>query len=237
MKILFHYDAGEQLRQSMEALGAQGLDVVCCPEGPDQPFLSELAEAEVLWHVLQPIDKNIIAQAPKLKLIQKIGVGVNTIDLDAAGARGIAVCNMPGTNNRADYPFFELNALLARADIVSLHAPLTDSTEHLIDNAAIAQMKTGAILINTSRGGLIDENALYHALTEGKLAAAGLDVFATEPTPRDNPLLSLDNVIVAPHVGWLSTETWARSIRVAVANSLAIDGMDNNNAPLRFRVI
>ena len=317
MKILLHYDAGEQMQQDVLALAAQGLNIVCCPEGPSQPFLSELKSTEVLWHCLQPIDKDIIAQAPELKLIQKIGVGVNTIDLEAAEAREIAVCNMPGTNSRAvaemslmlmlqalrktpvldkacrsgqwyldansreslgeifgktvglvgfgataqllapileamgarviytarsaksgsggadPYQYCEFGTLLAQADIVSLHVPLTDSTKHLIDSAAIAQMKTGAIIVNTARGGLIDETALYEALTGGKLCAAGLDVFAAEPTPPDNALLNLDNVVVSPHIAWLTNETWARSLEVAVENSLAIA----NNTPLRFRVV
>lgn len=314
MKILFHYDAGEQLQRDVQALAAQGLNVVCCAEGPSQPFLSELKNAEVLWHVLQPIDADIIAQAPALKLIQKIGVGVNTIDLVAAEARGVAVCNMPGTNSRAvaemslmlmlqalrktpildkacrngqwyldvgsrenlgeiygrtiglvgfgasaqllapileamgarviytarsaksgagGAEFCEFDTLLAQADIVSLHLPLTNDTEHIINRAAIAKMKTGAILINTARGALVDEKALYDALSEGKLSAAGIDVFATEPTPCDNPLLDLDNVVVSPHIAWLTNETWARSIEVAVENSLAIA----NNTPLRFRVV
>jgi lactate dehydrogenase-like 2-hydroxyacid dehydrogenase len=101
MKVLFHYDVGAGLRQQVEGLSERGLDVACCPEGPAQPFQTELADAEVIWHVLHPISADVIARAPRLRLIQKIGVGVNTIDLQAAQERGIAVCNMPGTNSRA----------------------------------------------------------------------------------------------------------------------------------------
>jgi phosphoglycerate dehydrogenase-like enzyme len=101
LKVLFHYDAGPRLRDELDRLRSQGLDIVCCPQGPAEPFLTELKDAEALWHVLEPVTAEIISQAPNLRLIQKIGVGVNTIDLEAAKAAGIAVCNMPGTNSRA----------------------------------------------------------------------------------------------------------------------------------------
>lgn len=101
MKVLFHYDAGPRLREELDRLRSQGLDIVCCPQGPAEPFMTELKDAEALWHVLEPVTAEMIKQAPKLRLIQKIGVGVNTIDLDAAKEAGIAVCNMPGTNSRA----------------------------------------------------------------------------------------------------------------------------------------
>ena len=79
-------------------------------------------------------------------------------------------------------------------------------------------MKPGAILVNTARGGLVEEVALVDALRTGRLAAAGLDVFAEEPVRPDNPLLSLDNVVLAPHVAWLTRGTLARSLEVAVEN-------------------
>ena len=100
-KVLFHYDVGDRLRKTVAQFGSRGLQVVCCPEGSDEPFYSELSDAHSIWHVLRPITADDMARAPKLRLIQKIGVGVNTIDLEAAKARGIAVCNMPGTNSRA----------------------------------------------------------------------------------------------------------------------------------------
>lgn len=101
MKVLFHYAAGPRLRAEVEARCDHGTRLVYCPEGPEEPFYSEVADSEVIWHVLWPITAAVIARAPKLRLIQKIGVGVNTIDLAAAKQRGIAVCNMPGTNSRA----------------------------------------------------------------------------------------------------------------------------------------
>jgi phosphoglycerate dehydrogenase-like enzyme len=115
-------------------------------------------------------------------------------------------------------PHRALADLLAEADIVSLHLPLVPETERLIDRAALARMKRGAILVNTARGGLIDETALIDALASGHLRAAGLDVFAAEPLPSDSPLLALDNVVLMPHVAWLTPETLDRSLEIAVEN-------------------
>jgi phosphoglycerate dehydrogenase-like enzyme len=114
--------------------------------------------------------------------------------------------------------FCTLPDLLARADIVSLHLPLDASTRHMIDAKALAAMKPGAILVNTARGGLVDERALIDSLASGRLRAAGLDTFEQEPTPRDNPLLRRDDVVVMPHVAWLTTGTLDRSMRVAEEN-------------------
>ena len=97
MKVVFHYAAGPDLAARLAAL--PGLRVTVCPEADD--VVAAMADAEVLWHVLKPCTAAVIAAAPKLRLIQKIGVGVNTIDLAAAKSRNIAVCNLPGTNSRA----------------------------------------------------------------------------------------------------------------------------------------
>lgn len=111
-----------------------------------------------------------------------------------------------------------LPELLAASDIVSLHLPLTDDSSGLIDRAALAGMKPGAVLVNTSRGAIVDEVALADALRAGRLAAAGLDVFGVEPVPPDNPLLGLDNVVLTPHVTWYTVDTMRRYLVEAVAN-------------------
>ena len=299
MNVLLHYAAGPAWRQRLASLEREGLQVACCDETDDPRFYELLPDSEVLWHLLRPLSASDISKARNLRLIQKIGVGVNTIDLEAAKARDVRVCNMPGTNSRAvvemtlllmlaclrrlpvqdratregrgwqlnpdlqdsyselagktvalvgfgavaqmlapilgsmearviytdlkpypgaTYQFRELPDLLQEADIISLHIPLTSATAGLINRARLFMMRAGAILINTARGGLIDQLALYDALKSGHLGAAGLDVFTAEPIAPHDFLLQLDNVVLTPHLAWLTTGTLERSLRVAVEN-------------------
>jgi phosphoglycerate dehydrogenase-like enzyme len=314
MRIIWNYDAAPAFRQALAGLAAQGLDVAVCPEADDARLFELLRDADVLWHCLRPVNAAVLDAAPRLRIVQKIGVGVNTIDLERAQARGIAVCNMPGTNSRAvaehalalmlavlrQLPRFDadtrtgagwgwnpdrqdglgeicgrtvglvgygaipqlltpillamgarvlytarapradaaatwrpLDDLLAESDIVSLHVPLTAETDRLLDERAFARMKPGAILINTARGGLVDEPALLAALAEGRLAGAGLDVFAQEPLPAQHPLYGLPNVVLAPHVAWLTRETLDRSLAVAADNCRRLA----TGEPLQFRIV
>lgn len=108
--------------------------------------------------------------------------------------------------------------LLARADYISIHAPLTDETSGLIDEAALRRMKPNAVLINTSRGAIIDETALGQALTEGRIAGACLDVLIQEPPSADHPLLALPNVIVTPHAAFYSEASIAELQQKAAQN-------------------
>ncbi len=300
MKAVLHYRASHGFRAMLgRAAEVAGVDAVVVDEDDDAAFAREIADAEVLLHVLKPVTAAMIAAAPRLRLIQKLGVGVNTIDLEAAKAAGAAVCNMPGTNSQAVAEmtlalmlavlrrlsyldpltrrgqgwspdpdlidgvgeiagrtvgfvgyggsasrlgpvmealgarviytargpktgvvgrFLPLGDLLAEADIVSLHVPLTDETRGLIGPAELAAMRPGAVLVNTARGGLVDETALVAALGSGRLRGAGLDVFGEEPVAPDNPLLALPNVVVAPHMAWLTPETLERSLGVAFEN-------------------
>ena len=103
--------------------------------------------------------------------------------------------------------FVDLDELLAGSDIVTLHVPLANNTRNMIDAPQIAAMKDGAILVNTSRGGIVNERALYEACKSGKLRAAALDVLEKEPAASDNPLLSLPNVIITSHIGMFSEES------------------------------
>ena len=314
MKAIFHYDAGPRLKTRFTSFIAEGFEIEACPEEDEGRLAALLPTTEVWLHILKPITAALIEKAPRLRLIQKIGVGVNTIDLATAQARGIAVCNMPGTNTPAvaeaavllmlaalrnlagldracrlgqgwevggglqervgelrgravglvgagmvpralvpilrgfganllywsprehpelGIPRRKLPELLAESDIVSLHLPLVPKTERLIDRKALARMKPGAILVNTARGGLVDEPALVEALRRGHLRAAGLDVFADEPLPADSPLLALDNVVLMPHVAWLTSETLGRSLEVAIDNMRRLrDGRE-----LLFRIV
>ena len=308
MKVILHYDAGPGLKDRLTVFKDQGLDITIIPVSDVAGFEHALGTCDVLWHVLEPITSDHMAKAPNLRLIQKIGVGVNTIDLDEAKSRSIAVCNMPGTNSQGvaeqtlllmlsalrlapyldqrtragngwnfgaelqdrlseisgktvgfvgfgeipkrltpvlkamgakviytatapknvdDAEFCHLDDLLRQSDIVSLHIPLTSETDQLINASALARMKYGAVLVNTARGGIVDQNALADALKSGQLSAAGLDVFDQEPIDPNSPLLALDNVALSPHIGWLTRETLDRSFVVAAENCLRLkDGRD-----------
>jgi glyoxylate reductase len=115
----------------------------------------------------------------------------------------------------------ELRSLLREADIVSIHTPLTEETYHLIGEKELSLMKPTAILINTARGAVVDQKALYKALKERRIFGAGLDVYEKEPIDADDPLLELDNVVLLPHIGSASVETRGRMARMAAENLLA----------------
>ena len=316
MKVVCGYDPGGPYRPWFGGWADEEALVVVSPEEDVAKFASDLRDAEILLHILRPVTEEVLRGAPRLRLVQKIGVGVDTIDLEATQRRGVAVANMPGTNTQAvaeaalmlmlaalrNLPGLDrecrvgngwtpeqeaqerrntlgelcgrtvglvgagavasrlvgpleglgarviyadrrerpnlgierhdLDDLLEASDVVSLHLPLTPETEGLIDQRALARMKPAAVLINTARGGLVEETALVEALTSGRLLAAGLDVLAEEPPPPDHPLLSLDNVVLTPHVAWLTQETLSRSFDVALENIRRLrDGRD-----LLFRV-
>ncbi len=294
MNVLLHYHAGARLEAELDTLSAAGISLTWIPEGNEEALFAELPETEALLHVLEPVTAERMDAAPRLKLIQKLGVGVNTIDLDAARERGIAVANMPGANATAvaemtlglllavlrkiptldrttregtgwsqppdpdqlgevagktvgligygdiakrfgtiveamgarvihhrrghDAESLPLDDVMATADIVSIHLPLTDTTRDLIGARRLEQMKPGAILLNTGRGGIVDEEALATLLQSGHLGGAGLDVFASEPVATDSPLLALDSVVVTPHVAWLTADTLIRCVRQGVEN-------------------
>lgn len=125
-----------------------------------------------------------------------------------------------------------LDTLLRQADFISLHVPLTPQTRRLIDAAAFAKMKPTAVLVNTARGPVVDPQALYEALSSRRIFAAALDVTDPEPIPPDSPLLQLDNLVIAPHIGSASRATRGKMARIAAENLLA--GL--RGAPLLHRV-
>jgi glyoxylate reductase len=126
----------------------------------------------------------------------------------------------------ADCAFDEL---LARSDYVSLHVPLTSRTRHLIDAAALRRMRPTAILVNTSRGAVIDQRALIEALGAGEIAAAALDVTDPEPPPPGDPIYDTPNLLVVPHIGSATRTARARMTELAVENLLA--GLDGRPMP------
>ncbi|MGQ9506272.1 MAG: glyoxylate reductase [Candidatus Bathycorpusculaceae bacterium] len=115
----------------------------------------------------------------------------------------------------------DMETLLRESDFVSIHVPLMKETYHLINEDKLKLMKKTAYLINNSRGPVVDEKALYKALKEGRIAGAALDVFEQEPTPVDNPLLKLDNVVVAPHISSASYETRSKMAEMVAENLVA----------------
>jgi phosphoglycerate dehydrogenase-like enzyme len=297
--VLFHYEPGAHLRRRIAELPPERMQVDFCAESDKARFAALIGETEVIWHVLEPVTESVFAAAPRLRLVQKLGVGVNTIDLEAARRHGVAVCNMPGVNSQAvaeltlalmlaaarrvgtfdgavrrgegwkiaaliedqlseiggstvgligagaiprilapalsalgarvlyfsrqpkpDFPaqWSELRPLLADSDIVSLHVPLTPQTQKLIDGEAIAAMKPGAILVNTARGGLVDQAALSDALARGHLRAVGLDAFVEEPLAPADPLIDCPSAVLTPHVGWLTMQCLDRTLAIAIEN-------------------
>jgi phosphoglycerate dehydrogenase-like enzyme len=311
MRAVLHYTAGPRLQALLADLSGDDLTLEWSPEGDAEELTRRLCEADALLHVLEPVTAEVMDASPRLRLVQKLGVGVNTIDLDAARARGIIVTNLPGVNARAvaemalglmlavlrRIPAFDrdvragrgwpldpavperlgdiggrtvgllgfgatasclagmldaigarvvhhrrdrsapgwmaLDDLLAASDVVSIHLPLTAETKGLVDAARIARMKPGAVLVNTGRGGIVDEAALADALASGRLAGAGLDVFALEPVDVASPLLALDNVVVTPHVAWLTADTLARAVELGAANCRRL----LRGEPVAYRVV
>ncbi|MGB2919893.1 MAG: 2-hydroxyacid dehydrogenase [Mycobacterium sp.] len=308
VRVLAHFTPGPKVLEFLEP-HSDWLDVRFCAEDDDDAFYRELPDAEVIWHVLRPLCGDDLAGAARLRLVHKLGAGVNTVDVDVATARGVAVANMPGANAAsvaegavllmlatlrrlpeldratragAGWPsdptlgetvrdiggctvgligygniakrveriveamggdvvhtstgddghpgWRTLPELLHVSDVVSLHLPLTPSTQGLLDRDALARTKPGAVFVNTSRGPIVDEDALVAALRAGQLAGAGLDVFAVEPVPTDSPLLGLGNVVLTPHVTWYTADTMHRYVQFAVDNCERLrDGRDLAN--------
>ncbi len=255
-----------------------------------------------------PLTAEDFARAKKLKAVAKQGVGVNLIDLAAAKAHGVIVCNTPGVNSEAvaemglalalavtrrvaefdrrirageivkrinflgielwektvgvigmgnigtriarkyhgafntqllaydpyipdgrwpDIPHervASLDELLPRVDLLTIHVPLTAETKHLIGRRELALMKETAVLVNVSRGEIVDEEALYDALKSGRLFGAGLDVFKKEPPTTDNPLVGLPNVVATPHAAGGTNETQEKSSLVTAQQLILVLG-------------
>ena len=123
----------------------------------------------------------------------------------------------------------ERDALFQDSDVLSVHVVLSERSHHLVGAREIALMRPEAILVNTARGAIIDEQALVAALQARRIGGAGLDVFETEPLPRDHPLLSLDNVVLSPHLGYATSDVFRGFYRATVAGVLAfLEGRPSN---------
>ncbi len=259
--------------------------------------IATCAEAEALIVQLAPVTAAVVAALPRCRMMVRLGIGYDNIDVAAAEARGVAVCNVPDycTGEVADHtlalalalvrelgpldarvragewklapvrrlpaldrlafgtvgfgriaravlqrarafgcrllasdPFvpdevfaaegverLPLDALCEQADLLSLHAPYTPETHHLLDAHRLARLKPGAFILNCARGALIDTHALAAALANRRLGGAGLDVFESEPLPADHPLRTAPNAILTSHVAWLSDASGPRLQRLA----------------------
>ena len=147
----------------------------------------------------------------------RIGRAVGRI-AKALGMRVLATGSRPCADGLAIAEYVDLDTVLTQSDVVSLHCPLFPETEKLINRDTIAKMKDGAILINNSRGGLLDEQAVADALNSGKLCGAGLDVVTVEPILPDNPLLSAQNCLITPHISWAAVQCRQRIMDITAAN-------------------
>ncbi len=266
--------------------------------GANEAPVDVVGEADFILVATTPLTAEVIAAAPRLKLIQHQGVGYDNVDVAAAAQASIPVGLTPeGTSKpvaehvillilslyrnlfianqtlrqgqwlqwqlrpqsynlvskrlgivglgrigrevaqrarafecqllyydvmraptEVEVEYVPFDELLAQSDIITLHLPRTEETRGMIGAAELARMKPTALLINTARGGLVDEAALYQALTSGQIAGAGLDVFAVEPPGADNPLLHLDNVVATPHIAAGTADALANKMKAAFAN-------------------
>lgn len=285
-------------------LDAAGMEVLKLPPADanlptEDELIAALKGVEASIAGSEPYTPRVFAANPQLRVVARVGVGYDAVNLAAATAAGVAVTIAPGTNHGsvAEHAFalmlgftrhvpsrhatiaaggwsrqmslplrgrtlglaglgrigkavatraaaFEMRViaydpvpdtafcaangislvsfdqLLAESDFLSLHLPLMPETQHLINKATIAKMKPGAVLVNTSRGGLVCEADLVPALRERRIGGAVLDVFEQEPTAPDNPLRTLDNVVLAPHAAGVDTQSlldMAQSAADAVA--------------------
>jgi phosphoglycerate dehydrogenase-like enzyme len=283
----------------------------------EEAVIDALDDVSVLFTTSRlPISKRVIEAADELKVIGKIGTGLDNVDLNAASELGIGVAYTPGLNaaavaeytvglalavsrdilrndqlleaggwrNEAElstsvhgktvgvvgfgdigsrvaaffsglttnvlaydpYVFNEdtditgaeltdLDDLLERSDIVTINAELTDQTEGLIGASELTRMQESAILINTARGPVVSESALIDALAADEIAGVGLDVFETEPLPRDSPFHEFDNVIATPHVAATTTESRTQSIDALVKTVYKM--LDGDGAPDRYTAV
>jgi D-3-phosphoglycerate dehydrogenase len=286
-----------------EVLGEAGHGVVRAACRSEDDVIAAAAGADALIVQWAPVTGAVLDAAPSVRLVSRLGIGYDMVDVAAATTRGVAVANTPdycveevvahtvgmalallrglaafdrsvragawdppsaypaacrpsettvaviglgrigrrvaagmaalGFRVIGHDPYLEdtdgielvpIEGALSRADLVTLHVPLDPSTRRLVDVDALAGMKAGAYLVNTCRGGLVDEDALAGALREGRLAGAALDVFASEPLPESSPLRALEGVLLSPHAAWYSRASLAELPRLCaqqVADFLA----------------
>lgn len=268
-----------------------GMEIVTPPEPWDhqlseEEMLTQLKDIDATVAGSEPYTAKVLAAHPQLKVIARVGVGYDAVDMAAASKHAVAVSITPGANHDtvAEHAFslllalakhvtivdqqmrqgqwirhctvpirgntlgivglgrigramalrglafgmkviayevqpdtafvaqhhiklVDLPELFRTSDVISLHAPATPQTKHMVNRQTLALMKPNAFLLNTARGGLVDEEALFDTLKNRRIAGAGLDVFAQEPPPKDHPFFTLDNVVLTPHTGGTDTQS------------------------------
>lgn len=236
---------------SQMAVGVDNVDVEACTRRGIRvghtPGVLTAATADLTWGLLLAVARRI----PEAQSDARTGrwttwnptgwlgadLGGATLGIVGMGKIGTAVARRASGfelnllfTNRSPLPEIEeelgaqqvpFDELLEESDFVSLHVPLTEETHHLIDAPALRKMKSTAILINAARGPVVDTAALLHALREGLIAAAGLDVTDPEPLPQEHPLYTLSNCVITPHIGSASHNTRRRMAEIACLNVLA----------------
>ncbi|WP_341358308.1 C-terminal binding protein [Georgenia sp. M64] len=287
-----------------EVADPAGAELVLTQSRSAEELIANAAGADAILVQYATITAEIMDALPSLRAIGRYGVGVDSVDVDAATARGIAVCNVPdyGTESVSDhavamtlaaargiprldrgvragsfdlavvrpvyqtrdrvfgiigmgligtatarkaaglgyevigydilaepgaatfhgFPSVSLDELLERSQVVSLHTPLTEETRGMIGAAELARMRTDAIVVNTSRGGVIDTDALVEALATGSIRAAAIDVHESEPIAADHPLTTFDSVVLTPHLAWYTEESYDELKRRTVENVVEV---------------
>lgn len=236
LRLVHHQGVGYQDMVDTEALSARGISLALSPEGTttvaEHTILLILASLRRLcyadselragrWHIasLRPVSRSLAGSTIGYIGMGRIGQAVAE-RLKSFDTRGIYFSSSRLSTQREvelNLRAAPLDDVLAEADIVTLHVPATPATRHLIDAQALARMKPGSFLVNTARGSLVDENALYAALISGQIAGAGMDVFEKEP-PVGSPLLALPNVVVTPHIAAGTRDALAEKMRAIFAN-------------------
>ncbi len=307
-KVLITDHPWPELEIERALLEPAGVKIVDAPNG-EEATLSKLAcDVFAIATCWAEVTESVIRAAMNCKLICRMGIGLDNINLNVASELGIPVTNVPDycvqevadhtlglilsltrnigffhhrtkqgeynlkagpvmhrvsdqrlgligfghigrevfqrakafgldvvahTPSRNDYgtgcQMLPLEEVLSTSDILSLHAPLTDATQHLIDEAAVNRLKPGALLINRSRGGLMDPVALSQGIESGQIAGAGLDVFEPEPPNLEDPIYQRENVIVTPHAAFVSEES-VDELRTRVANQI-LNKLNGENPP------
>ncbi len=233
LELVHHQGVGWQDTTDHETLRARGIPLALTPEGTTigvaehtvllmlsalkhLPFADrELREGRFHINALRPVSRELCGLTVGYVGMGRIARAVAE-RLHAFGTYGVYFD--PNVADAVDLRRASLATLLAEADIVTLHVPLTPETRHMIGARQLAAMKQGAFLVNTSRGGLVDESALVAALESGRLAGAALDVFEQEPMPAGHPLARFSNVTMTPHIAAGTRDALSTKMRALFAN-------------------